>query len=169
MLKALKGVNLLFMIISLLPILKPTTYSYCLTNINCGSKSTKNYLPHPYSTDCRDYSYHRSNEIGPNILGEKDYLTRSGCMLASIRRKYKANNCDYGYWTEYAIEDMSQINWTKTFTDTECENKVNFKEIERNCRIECQHTDYFVTAIKIKRNKVKSELYQLDENHLIEN
>ena len=132
-------------------------------------KSTKNYLPHPYSTDCRDYSYHRSNEIGPNILGEKDYLTRSGCMLASIRRKYKANNCDYGYWTEYVIGDMSQINWTKTFTDTECENKVNFKEIERNCKIECQHTDYFVTAIKIKRNKVKSELYQLTENHLIEN
>ena len=106
------------------------------------------YLPYPYSTNCRYYDYEKGLENSRNIYHVKDFLTKPGCMLILIIQKYKEYHCDYHYWKEYVVENGSEINWNK-FVDLKCDYKINFKQIQRKCKIECQHIDYLVTTKKI--------------------
>ena len=106
------------------------------------------YLPYPYSTDCLYYGYDKGIENRQKNVSEKDYLTRPGCMLTLIRQKYKEYNCNYSYWDEYVVKQTLEIDWTKSI-DPKCDYKINFTQLERKCKIECQHLDYLVTSKKL--------------------
>ena len=83
-------------------------------------------LPHPYSTDCYDYSSNIANNFGPKSQKE--------CILEEIKRKERQVCGKYFFWNQIVIQNKTE---SLIFNQDNCPPIEYDNGLAKSCKVDC--------------------------------